>query len=147
MLPSSGAVFVGVERPELWASKAEVEAIVAGSTEVSATLVFAGPPSDFTGETSPRARAGHIPGSVSVPAVRLADRSTKALLKGDALREKFVPALASDPSRVVTYCGSGIAAASAALALAVLGEERVAVYDGSLNEWAADPDAPLQTLV
>ncbi|WP_175494279.1 sulfurtransferase [Herbiconiux ginsengi] len=147
VLPSSGAVFVGVERPELWASKAEVEAIVAGSTDFPATLVFAGPPTDFTGETSPRTRAGHIPGSVSVPAGRLADRSTKALLKGDALREKFVPALAGDTSRVVTYCGSGIAAASAALALTVLGEEQVSVYDGSLNEWAADPEAPLVTTV
>ncbi|MFB2597160.1 sulfurtransferase [Herbiconiux sp. P17] len=148
VLPRSGADFAGVERPELWASKADVEAIVAGSTDAPATLLFAGPPSDFTGETSPRARAGHIPGSVSVPAGRLVDRSTKALLKGDALRSKFVPALAAgDASRVVTYCGSGIAAASAALALTVLGEGAVAVYDGSLNEWSADPDAPLETEV
>jgi thiosulfate/3-mercaptopyruvate sulfurtransferase len=161
VLPRSGAVFAGVARPELWASKADVEAIVAGSTDAPATLLFAGPPSDFTGETSPRARAGHIPGSVSVPAGRLIDRSTKALLKGDALREKFAPVLdasdtseasagsdssaGSDAVRVVTYCGSGIAAASAALALTVLGEGPVAVYDGSLNEWSADPEAPLET--
>ncbi|MCS5718532.1 rhodanese-like domain-containing protein [Herbiconiux sp. CPCC 205763] len=147
VLPRSGAMFAAVERPGLWASKADVEAIVAGSTDAPATLVFAGPPSDFTGATSPRARAGHIPGSVSVPAGRLVDRSTKAFLKGDALREKLSPVLAGDRSRVVTYCGSGIAAASTALALTVLGEGSVAVYDGSLNEWSADPDAPLETTV
>ena len=44
--------------------------------------------------------------------------------------------------RIVTYCGGGIAAASSALALTLLGESSVAIYDGSLNEWAADPDAP-----
>jgi thiosulfate/3-mercaptopyruvate sulfurtransferase len=170
VLPRPGAVFSAVAREELWASKDDVEAIVAGATDARAALVFAGPPSDFTGETSPRARAGHIPGSVSVPAGRLIDRDTKALLKGDALREKFAAVLdagvlngavrggaaqgtaaaaAGSPSssgpRVVTYCGSGIAAASAALALTLLGEDSVAVYDGSLNEWSADPDAPLVT--
>jgi thiosulfate/3-mercaptopyruvate sulfurtransferase len=144
VLPRSGAEFAAVERPELWASKADVEAIVAGATDTLPALVFAGPASDFTGETSPRARAGHIPGSISVPAGRLIDRSTKALLKPDALRQTFAPVLASD-SRIVTYCGSGIAAASAALALTLLGEGSVAVYDGSLNEWAADPRVPLVT--
>jgi len=144
----SEAVFIGAPRPELWASKADVEAIVAGATDAPATLVFAGPPTDFTGETSPRARAGHIPGSVSVPAGQLVDRSTKALLKPGALREKFAPVLGGAAGgSVVTYCGSGIAAASAALALTLLGEGNVAVYDGSLNEWSADPEAPLETTV
>ncbi len=46
-------------------------------------------------------------------------------------------------ARLVTYCNGGIAAAAAALQLVRLGETDVAIYDGSLNEWAADPDAPL----
>jgi thiosulfate/3-mercaptopyruvate sulfurtransferase len=137
----SEAVFVGVERPELWADKGDVERIVAG--DAAGALVFAGPPSDFTGETSPRGRAGHIPGSVSVPAASLNDRETKTILKADALRERFAPVL--DGSPVVTYCGAGIAAAADALALTLLGVTDVAVYDGSLNEWTADPEAPLTT--
>ena len=46
----------------------------------------------------------------------------------------------------MTYCGGGIAAASAALALTLLGERSVAIYDDSLNEWASDPEAELVTL-
>jgi thiosulfate/3-mercaptopyruvate sulfurtransferase len=45
---------------------------------------------------------------------------------------------------VITYCGGGIAACSAALVLTLLGVDQVAVYDGSLVEWAADPSLPLE---
>jgi len=47
--------------------------------------------------------------------------------------------------RVIAYCGGAIAASSAAFALALLGVENVALYDGSLTEWAADPSLPLVT--
>jgi len=46
---------------------------------------------------------------------------------------------------VITYCGGGIAASSAAFVLALLGQERVALYDASLSEWAADPGLPMET--
>jgi len=45
--------------------------------------------------------------------------------------------------RVITYCGGGIAATVDAFCLALMGYENVAVYDGSLFEWAADPAAPM----
>jgi thiosulfate/3-mercaptopyruvate sulfurtransferase len=137
------AVFSAHERPELWADKAYVEGVLDGRHE--AALVCATPPQEFTGEIVSRRRAGHIPGSSSAPAGRLIDRATGSYLEPDALRDLFAPALGAP--RIVTYCGGGIAAASAALALTLLGETSVAIYDGSLNEWAADPDAPLATLV
>lgn len=137
------ATFTPQERPELWAEKADVEAVVRG--ERDAALVCSTPPKEFTGETTSRVRAGHIPGSTSAPAGFLVDRDTNALLGADGLREKFAPALGAP--QIITYCGGGIAAASAALALTLLGERSVAIYDGSLNEWAADPNAPLETLV
>lgn len=127
--------FTAKERPELWVDKAYVEKVSAG--EVDAALVCGTPPKEFTGEQSSRPRAGHIPGSISVPAGRLVDRGTNALLDEEELRERFGPAL--DGERIVVYCGGGIAAAADALALTVLGQRNVAVYDGSLNEWAADP--------
>ena len=37
----------------------------------------------------------------------------------------------------------GISAAANALALTLLGEAEVSIYDGSLEEWAADPALPL----
>jgi thiosulfate/3-mercaptopyruvate sulfurtransferase len=47
--------------------------------------------------------------------------------------------------RAVTYCGAGIAASSDALLLTLLGMDDVAVYDGSLEEWARDPACPMES--
>ncbi len=135
------AAFTPHERPELWADKADVEAVVRGERE--AALVCSTPPKEFTGEIISRARGGHIPGSTSVPAAFLVDRDDNTVLDAEALRDRFAPALGAP--RIITYCGGGIAAAASALALTLLGERSVAIYDGSLNEWAADPAAPLVT--
>jgi thiosulfate/3-mercaptopyruvate sulfurtransferase len=159
------AAFAAAPRPELWADKREVEAVVAG--ESRATLVCASPRREFTGEEAPRARAGHIPGSVSTPLRSLVDRDANTLLRGDALASVLAPVAeargigattaaatatttrtatsttTTAPGRIIAYCGAGIAASAAALALTIAGESDVAVYDGSLAEWAADPEAPL----
>jgi thiosulfate/3-mercaptopyruvate sulfurtransferase len=50
----------------------------------------------------------------------------------------------SRPGRKVTYCGVGVAATSDALALTLLGESDVALYDGSLQEWTSNPELPLE---
>jgi thiosulfate/3-mercaptopyruvate sulfurtransferase len=162
--PAVSAGFTAVERPEFWADKDDVAAVVAGKAE--ATLVCALPPAEFSGESSSRSRAGHIPGSLSLPAGRLVDRADNALLQGAALSEKLAPVLSlasatdagSEPGasafagrelapRIITYCGGGIAAAAAALALTAAGTGNIAIYDGSLNEWTADENAPLVSLV
>ena len=138
--PGSGT-FTAVERPGLWANKADVEAIVAGSAHAS--LVCALPPKEYSGEVGYRSRLGHIPGSISAPAGRLVDRQSNAFLPPAELGEKFGPALTAD--RVVTYCAGGIASASDALALTLLGHRNIAIYDESLNEWVADEAAPVVT--
>lgn len=85
-------------------------------------------------------RAGHIAGSINVPAVDLvaADNSFKP---ADELQRLLAGALAS--ARVIAYCGGGISATSPTLALALLGHRDVRVYDGSLSEWAPDPTLPM----
>lgn len=135
--PSKG-ITIRVERP-LWIDKAGVERVLRG--EAAGALVCAVPPKEFTGEEGRRLRRGHLPGSRSVPAGRLVDRTANTLLPPERLRALFGESLESE--RIVLYCGGGIAATADALALAVLGVETAVVYDGSLNEWAADPDAPL----
>ncbi|PZQ90762.1 MAG: sulfurtransferase [Leifsonia xyli] len=134
--------FTATPRPELWADKAEVEAVLRG--ERAAALVCSTPLKEFTGEVVSRPRAGHIPGSSSAPAALLVDRDLNTVLGPEALRERLAPALGAP--RIITYCGGGIVAAASALALTLLGERSVAIYDGSLNEWAADPHAPLATI-
>ncbi|MEL4317696.1 rhodanese-like domain-containing protein [Leifsonia sp. YIM 134122] len=128
--------------PGFWADKTDVEAVIAGDRD--ATLVCSLPPSDFAGETGSRSRLGHIPGSVNVPSGRLVQRDDRTLLRGDALAERLAPATGSKEP-IILYCGAGIAATLGALALTLEGRTDVAVYDGSLGEWAADADAPLAT--
>jgi thiosulfate/3-mercaptopyruvate sulfurtransferase len=125
------AAFSAREQPGFWVEKADVEAILAG--EERGALVCGLPPRDFAAE--------HIPGSVSAPAGRLVDADTNTVLPLERLRESLGPVL--DSERIVAYCRGGIAAAADALALTLLGHQRVAIYDGSLNEWSADPLAPL----
>ena len=136
------ATFTASERVDLWASKEEVAAIVAGTQP--GALVCGIPPKEFSGEEGHRARRGHIPGSISVPAGRLVDRSTNALVEDATLTALLAPALTQE--RVVTYCNGGIAAASDALALTLLGHTNVAIYDESLNEWAVNESLPLETV-
>jgi thiosulfate/3-mercaptopyruvate sulfurtransferase len=132
-------------RERFWADGIEVQRIVAG--EADAALVCALPPSDFRGETGRRARRGHIPGSVNVPVGSVVDRETRTLLQGAELEARLAAATAGHhPSRVVVYCGAGIAAAGTGFALRLAGHPDVAIYDGSLDEWVADPAAPLVTL-
>jgi thiosulfate/3-mercaptopyruvate sulfurtransferase len=90
-------------------------------------------------------RPGRIAGSVNVPARALVDPKTHAYLDPETLRAKFAAAGALDAGRVITYCGGGIAASSAAFILTLLGHARVAVYDASLSEWAADATLPMDT--
>src|SRR5918993_1099941 len=126
-----------------WAEIDEVRRIVDGASD--AALVCALSPGDFRGETGTRERRGHIPRSVNVPVGSLVDRETRTHLHGSALHERVAPATTAGASRIVVYCGGGIAAAGTGLALRRAGHTDVAVYDGSLDEWAADPELPLTT--
>lgn len=126
--------FTARRRPERIRSTAEVEAAV---DDPDVVLVNALARADF--------EQGHIPGSVNVPFEELVgpDGRMRPL---EELRELFADAGALDPGkRPVTYCGGGIAATAAALALMELGRDDVAVYDGSMNAWTADPSRPLET--
>jgi thiosulfate/3-mercaptopyruvate sulfurtransferase len=127
-------------RPELLARRADVLASI-GS--IDTCLISASRPDIFRGDdTSPLPRRGHIPGSVNVPAT-LFDAETNLFLPIDELRQRFVASRALERERVVTYCGGGIAATVDAFALALLGRDDVAVYDGSLEDWTSDPSLPL----
>jgi thiosulfate/3-mercaptopyruvate sulfurtransferase len=137
----SASVFVARERPELWVDKPFVEAVVRGDER--AALVCGSPRAEFDGVAGARPRRGHIPGSVNVPASELVDDDLHFAETGQ-LEAAFAPVLAAE--KVVVYCGQGIAASADALALVLVGHDDVALYDGSLDEWTGDDDAPLEAL-
>ncbi|MBS0332816.1 MAG: 3-mercaptopyruvate sulfurtransferase [Proteobacteria bacterium] len=130
--------------PSLVRDIAAVQAIVAAH---DAQLVDARAAARFRGEApEPRAglKSGHMPGALNVPWIGLLnpDGTMKA---GDALKAAFQGAGVDLNGPIVTTCGSGVSAALLALALARLGREDVAVYDGSWTEWGGRADTPIAT--
>ena len=102
----------------------------------------------FSGEDPgprPDLPRGHIPGSRSVPFDAVLDADDAALGEAQAIRRAFADA-GVDPARpVIATCGSGITACTLALALAAIGAEQVAVYDGSWTDWGSRADAPVES--
>lgn len=99
---------------------------------------------EHRGRVSRTPRPGRIPGSGNVPAASLLDPATGTFLPLPRLRELSAAQDALDGRRVITYCGGGIAATSAAFTLVRLGVPDVAVYDGSLAEWSRDESLPME---
>jgi thiosulfate/3-mercaptopyruvate sulfurtransferase len=138
------AAFTPRPRPELIAGKDEVLAAIEDDDVVIINALLE---PEYTGDPAfPQhyARSGHIPRSVNVPFASVVDMAGDArFAPEDELRRRFAEAGALESDRVITYCGGGIAASQTALLLTLLGQEHVALYDGSMIEWAADPDLPL----
>jgi len=124
--------------------RADIEEVVKGDT---AMLIDARAPGRFSGsEPEPREgmRSGHIPGSLNVPYKTLLNED--GTVKSEPQLRAIFDAAGVDFSRpLVTTCGSGVTAGILALALAVLGHKRTALYDGSWSEWGADASLPMET--
>jgi thiosulfate/3-mercaptopyruvate sulfurtransferase len=87
---------------------------------------------------------GHIPGALSAPfTIALSDGA--GVFKGDEELRAAYAALGADGSKPIgLYCGGGVGATIAALALTRLGIP-AALYPGSWTQWSSDPARPIAT--
>ncbi len=129
-------------RQELMADKARVKAVCDNH---EAQLLNSLPLPIFTGEVKAYGRAGRIPGSKHLYCESLLDADSNCFQPAEALKAMYLDAGINDDDEVIAYCGGGIAASANALALTLTGHDKVAIYDGSLSEWTADPDLPIET--
>jgi thiosulfate/3-mercaptopyruvate sulfurtransferase len=116
------------------------------SASGTAQILDARPAARYSGEQPeprPGLRAGHIPNSRNVPFTTLIENGT---LKSESdLRTEFDKAGVTLDRPVITSCGSGVTAATLALALDIVGARQVKLYDGSWAEWGGRDDAPVAT--
>jgi len=101
---------------------------------------------DYAGEKKNPAlsRAGHIPGAHNLPAddmVDAQDNEVDVETTGGKLED--LGWKEDDP--FVTYCTTGRQASVGYFTLRLLGADNVSLYDGSMSEWSADPDRPVET--
>jgi len=128
-------------RQELLVNKDEVQAAI-DDNEICTINSLSNPM--YTGKSPLNfGRKGHIPESVNLWFMDLINSETNEFLPIEKIKERFNLIGAFDKPKCITYCGKGLAASANAFALHLLGHDQVALYDGSMNEWALDSSLPL----
>jgi thiosulfate/3-mercaptopyruvate sulfurtransferase len=136
------AAFVARPRPGWFVDK---ERVLAASGDLEFVIVNALGPQFHQGlEPSRYGPPGRIPGSVNVPAASLIDPQSKTFTTLDDAAAKFTAAGVGKDRHVIVYCGGGISATLDLFLLHQLGFGNLALYDGSMGEWAKDPALPIE---
>lgn len=137
--PYAPARFSARPQASAWADKKDVLQAIHNPSVCTLSAVQ---PEVYEGQNNAFGRPGHIPGSHNLFCNSLIDPDQGTLLPVDVLQQRFAASGALD-RRTIVYCGRGISAGLNALALSLLGNPDVALYDGSLAEWCMDPALPL----
>ncbi len=124
--------------------RARRDDVLAALGDGSTCVVDALPATSYDGSDAGYGeRKGHITGARNLPFRSLIDAETADFPDLGDLRGRLETAGLLEQPRIIAYCGGAIAATVDAFALRVCGHEHVAVYDGSLMEWSADPSLPM----
>jgi len=135
----------GKTHKEMFVSKADVKQKMG-----KCTLVDARTPDVYFGVVKEPfcTRAGHIPGATCWPVPWMwTDEGVYKHI--DEIKMTATGVMGEDPSKeIIIYCGVGGYAAAAWFVLhEILGYDNVKIYDGSAQEWTADPEAPVSQYV
>lgn len=91
-------------------------------------------------------RRGHIATAINISAAEdLVDPATTTFIDLDRARALFKAKGLDGKSRLICYCGGGIAASGTAFMLTQAGYPDIALYDNSLLEWGYDDTLPMET--
>jgi thiosulfate/3-mercaptopyruvate sulfurtransferase len=136
-----------VFRPDFAANRVvDFDTVVARSQDGGAQIADARPAPRFHAEVpEPRAglRGGHIPNSQNVPVSLLTAHGQ--MRTPEDLATLFGERGVALDRPIITSCGSGVTAATLALALELAGAKDVAVYDGSWTEYGSRAEAEVET--
>ncbi|PSJ62986.1 sulfurtransferase [Pseudaminobacter soli (ex Li et al. 2025)] len=137
------ASFTGELRKELLATTADVEQARAEGTK----LVDGRPAAQFKGEAkSPVVRiAGTIPGAVNLENSKLYDTNKASFASKEEVAKLSNAVGLGNDEKNIAFCNTGHWASVVWFGLSEIeGNKNTKMYDGSMAEWAADPERPVQ---
>mgnify|MGYP001219060075 FL=1 len=118
---------------------------VLGSMNTKECVILNSLTEDLHNGENPRyGRPGRIPGSLNIPFHELTDLEKGCFKSPSECLEVFKKKGITQDSRVLNYCGGGIAASLDAFVLFQLGYDDIEIYDNSMSEWATDENLPIE---
>ncbi|MEY9851353.1 thiosulfate/3-mercaptopyruvate sulfurtransferase [Leifsonia sp. EB41] len=142
-LDTSSSVMVPGSVTLAYGSLPTLDADAAAALAASGVLLDARAGERFRGEVEPiDPRAGHIPGAVSAPTADTIAPDGR-MLSPEQLAARFAALGVTSDTPTGVYCGSGVTAAHAALAMEAAGLPVPALYPGSFSAWSNDPARPV----
>jgi thiosulfate/3-mercaptopyruvate sulfurtransferase len=135
--------FTAAFRPEMVADYRDVQAAIGTQT----ALMDMRPPTQYSGEKAHPAakRPGTIPGAVNVPESQVTVDGGR-FVSADGLRDLLKSAGVETGGEAIAFCNTGHWASLGWFAESeILGNKKVKLYDGSMVDWSAREELPIQT--
>ncbi len=135
-------IFSAEFRPEMVADFSDVQAVMGTQT----ALIDMRPPEQYRGETAPKfvKRLGTIPGALNVPESQVTFDGGQ-FLSPDGLRNLLKTAGVVVGGEAIAFCNTGHwATLGWFIESEILGNKNVRVYDGSMVDWTARNELPVE---